>query len=125
MSSVATPTLVSLSRTRRKLAIFTALTVVALVAGLPGWTIAALALTSLTIPLAVALAGGRNLLRDLLRPRLSDTGRHVPTTRSRGARCLQPIGSGAGFRTPAHGTEPNRQTGNTCWPECPSVRRGS
>jgi hypothetical protein len=83
MSSVATPRLVPLSRTRRKLAVFTALTVVALAAGLPGRTVAALALTSLMIPVAVALAGGRVLLRELLRLRLTAAGRHVPTTPAR------------------------------------------
>ncbi|MFI7577720.1 hypothetical protein [Micromonospora sp. NPDC049497] len=74
MSSVATPDLVPLSRTRRKLAAFATLTVVAFAAGLPGWTVAALALTSLAIPLAVALAGGEALLRELLRPRVGDSG---------------------------------------------------
>ncbi|MGN9810947.1 hypothetical protein ACTMSW_16495 [Micromonospora sp. BQ11] len=73
MPSLATPGPVPIPRTRRKLAVFATLTVVALAAGLPGWTIAALALTSLAIPLAVALAGGGALLRELLRPRLGGT----------------------------------------------------
>ena len=63
--SVAIP----LARTRRKLLVFAVLTGVAAVAGLPGWTVAALALTCLAIPLAVAVAGGTGLARELLRPR--------------------------------------------------------
>ncbi|MGW4500200.1 hypothetical protein ACWENR_16500 [Micromonospora sp. NPDC004336] len=62
--SVAVP----LPRVRRKLAAFVVLTGVAAAAGLPGWTVAALALTSLAIPLAVAVAGGGALVRDLLFP---------------------------------------------------------
>jgi hypothetical protein len=60
--SIATP----LPGVRRKLAAFSALSVVALAAGLPGWTVAALTLTSLAIPVAVGVAGGRPLLRELL-----------------------------------------------------------
>ncbi|MGS2615046.1 hypothetical protein ACVCAH_11045 [Micromonospora sp. LZ34] len=56
------------ARTRVKLLVFTTLTVVAGLAGMPGPTVAALALISLAIPLAVALAGGAGLLRDLLGP---------------------------------------------------------
>ncbi|MFI6264826.1 hypothetical protein [Micromonospora sp. NPDC051006] len=79
--------LVPVTRTRVKLVVFAALTAVALAAGLPGWTVAALALTSLAIPLAVALAGGRPLLRDLLLPprraaRVSGLA-HTPEERER------------------------------------------
>ncbi|MEH0974733.1 hypothetical protein V6U77_26720 [Micromonospora sp. CPCC 205546] len=63
--SVAIP----IARARRKLVVFAVLTAVAVVAGLPGWTVAALALTCLAIPLAVAVAGGPGLARELLRPR--------------------------------------------------------
>ncbi|MFG1779867.1 hypothetical protein ACGFIR_26520 [Micromonospora sp. NPDC049051] len=62
--SVAVP----IVRTRRNLLAFAVLTGVAAVAGLPGWTVAALALTCLAIPLAVALGGGAGPLRELLRP---------------------------------------------------------
>ncbi|MEV4464835.1 hypothetical protein AB0J51_14555 [Micromonospora echinofusca] len=61
--SVATP----IARTRCKLLVFAVLTGVAAVAGLPGWTVAALALTCVAIPLAVALAGGVDEVRELLR----------------------------------------------------------
>jgi hypothetical protein len=92
MPSVATPGLVPLPRTRRNLAVFATLTVVALAAGLPGWTVAALALTSLAIPLAVALAGGTTLLRELLRPKLGE------------AEMLSPrLGGGAGGTTAGSG----------------------
>ncbi|MEV0879272.1 hypothetical protein AB0I85_15740 [Micromonospora echinofusca] len=56
------------ARARRKLVVFAILTGVATVAGLPGWTVAALALTCLAIPLAVAVGGGAALARELLRP---------------------------------------------------------
>ncbi|MFG2008632.1 hypothetical protein ACGFNF_06105 [Micromonospora sp. NPDC048868] len=49
------------------------LTGVAAVAGLPGWTVAALAPTCLAIPLAVAAAGGAGLARELLRPQRRPT----------------------------------------------------
>ncbi|MGN9767238.1 hypothetical protein ACTMS2_18985 [Micromonospora sp. SD12] len=62
--SVAIP----IARTRRKLLVFAVLTGVAAVAGLPGWTVAALALTCVAIPLAVAVAGGAGGVRELLRP---------------------------------------------------------
>ncbi|MEU2666249.1 hypothetical protein [Micromonospora sp. NBC_01740] len=68
--SVAIP----IARTRRKLLVFAVLTGVAAVAGLPGWTVAALALTCLAIPLAVAVAGGGGLARELLRPQRRPTG---------------------------------------------------
>ncbi|MGC4763684.1 hypothetical protein ACLQ20_12595 [Micromonospora sp. DT46] len=68
--SVAIP----IARTRRKLLAFAVLTGVAAVAGLPGWTVAALALTCLAIPLAVAVAGGAGLARELLRPQRPATG---------------------------------------------------
>ncbi|MBQ1047215.1 hypothetical protein KBX50_01800 [Micromonospora sp. C51] len=60
--------LVPMSRVRRKLAAFSGLSLVAVAVGLPGWSIAALVLTSLAIPVAVGLAGGGSLLRQLLRP---------------------------------------------------------
>lgn len=63
--SVAIP----LARARRKLVVFAILTGVATVAGLPGWTVAALALTCLAIPLAVAVGGGTGEVWELLRPR--------------------------------------------------------
>ncbi|MGC4806458.1 hypothetical protein [Micromonospora sp. DT233] len=66
MAHPASP--VPLGRTRIKLAVFAALAALAAVTGLPGQTVAALALTSLAIPVAVALAGGGGLLRALLRP---------------------------------------------------------
>ncbi|MGK5740871.1 hypothetical protein [Micromonospora sp. URMC 103] len=59
---------VPIARTRVKLVVCAALTAVAATAGLPVWTVAALALTSLAIPLAVGLAGGGPLLRELLLP---------------------------------------------------------
>ncbi|MGC5331740.1 hypothetical protein [Micromonospora sp. DT62] len=68
--SVAIP----IARTRRKLLVFAVLTGVAAVAGLPGWTVAALALTCLAIPLAVAAAGGAGLARELLRPQRRPAG---------------------------------------------------
>ncbi|TDC29854.1 hypothetical protein E1211_25255 [Micromonospora sp. 15K316] len=60
--------LVPIARTRVKLAVCGALTVVAVTAGLPAWTVVALALTSIAIPVAVLLAGGAPLLRQLLLP---------------------------------------------------------
>lgn len=61
------------ARTRVKLLVFSTLTVVAGLAGMPVPTVAALALVSLAIPLAVALAGGAGPLRDLLRPPVGPT----------------------------------------------------
>ncbi|MEV4712666.1 hypothetical protein [Micromonospora sp. NPDC049374] len=66
--SISKTDLVPLSRVRRKLAVFSGLSLVALAVGLPGWSVAALVLTSLAIPVAVGMAGGGNLLRQLLRP---------------------------------------------------------
>ncbi|GAB3935944.1 hypothetical protein [Micromonospora vulcania] len=70
--SVVVPTresgLVSLSRTRVKLVVFAALTVLAAVVGLPGRIVVALALISVAIPLAVAVAGGGRMARELLLP---------------------------------------------------------
>ncbi|MFD0786702.1 hypothetical protein ACFQZ8_22620 [Micromonospora azadirachtae] len=60
--------LVPIGRTRVKLAVSGALTVGAVIAGLPAWTVGALALTSIAIPVAVLLAGGGPLLRELLLP---------------------------------------------------------
>ncbi|SIR71027.1 hypothetical protein [Micromonospora avicenniae] len=60
--------LVPIARTRVKLAVSGALTIGAVTAGLPAWTVAALALTSIAIPVAVVLAGGGRLLRELLLP---------------------------------------------------------
>ncbi|MEU4681252.1 hypothetical protein [Micromonospora sp. NPDC023737] len=60
--------LVPIARTRVKLAVSGMLTVGAVTAGLPAWTVAALALTSIAIPVAVVLAGGGPLLRELLLP---------------------------------------------------------
>ncbi|PWR04991.1 hypothetical protein DKT68_29450 [Micromonospora acroterricola] len=60
--------LVPLPRTRVKFLVFAALTVLAAVAGMPGRIVVALAAISLAIPLAVAVAGGRRLARDLLLP---------------------------------------------------------
>ncbi|MET8310633.1 hypothetical protein [Micromonospora sp. NPDC005173] len=76
MSSVVAPTretgLVPLARTRVKLVVFAALTVLAAAAGLPGRIVVALAAISLAIPLAiplaVAIAGGGRLARELLLP---------------------------------------------------------
>ncbi|MGK5519491.1 hypothetical protein ACSNN9_09050 [Micromonospora sp. URMC 107] len=62
------PVAIPIARARRKLVVFAVLTGVAALAGLPGWTVAALALTCLAIPLAVAAAGGAGLARELLRP---------------------------------------------------------
>ncbi|MEH0936419.1 hypothetical protein [Micromonospora psammae] len=56
----------SIAGVRRKLFAFAALTVVALLLGLPAPTVAALALVSLAIPVAVVVGGGR--LRQLLLP---------------------------------------------------------
>ncbi|MFG3707239.1 hypothetical protein ACGF7U_21290 [Micromonospora sp. NPDC047670] len=69
--SVAVP----MPRVRRKLVVFAALTGVAALAGLPGWTVAALALTSLAIPFAVAVAGGGAQVRELLFPSRAATRR--------------------------------------------------
>jgi hypothetical protein len=80
MSSVIAPrnrevAAVPLPRIRVKLLVFAASTVVAAVAGLPGLLVVALALTSLAIPLAVALAGGGRAAQELLVPvRRSDPG---------------------------------------------------
>ncbi|MEV2239360.1 hypothetical protein [Micromonospora sp. NPDC049891] len=60
---------VPLSRVRRKLVVFSGLSLVALAVGMPGWSVAALVLISVAIPVAVGLAGGSGLLRELLRPR--------------------------------------------------------
>ncbi|RLP96545.1 hypothetical protein [Micromonospora sp. CV4] len=72
MSSVAAPTreagLVSVVRTRVKLVVFAGLTLLAAAAGLPGRVVVALGVISLAIPLAVAVAGGRRLARELLFP---------------------------------------------------------
>ncbi|MFF4874498.1 hypothetical protein [Micromonospora sp. NPDC000668] len=72
MSSVVAPTretgLVPLARTRMKLVVFAALTVLAAAAGLPGRIVVALAAISLAIPLAVGIAGGGRLARELLLP---------------------------------------------------------
>ncbi|MGQ5261662.1 hypothetical protein ACTWLT_12955 [Micromonospora sp. ZYX-F-536] len=80
MSSVVAPSretgVVPLSRTRVKLVVFAALTLVAAAAGLPGRIVVALAAISLAIPLAVAVAGGGRLVCELLLP-----GRH-PTADS-------------------------------------------
>ncbi|MEH1165898.1 hypothetical protein V6V47_10990 [Micromonospora sp. CPCC 205539] len=59
---------VSLSRTRVKLVVFAALTVLAALAGLPARIVIALAVLSLAIPIAVAVAGGGGLARELLLP---------------------------------------------------------
>ncbi|GIJ26792.1 hypothetical protein Vqi01_19540 [Micromonospora qiuiae] len=76
---IATPYLVPVARIRRKLVAFGMLTVLALTIGLPGWTVAALASISLAIPAVAALAGGRAMLRELLRPPGRPTGdRAVP-----------------------------------------------
>ncbi|MEW2384275.1 hypothetical protein AB0873_19595 [Micromonospora sp. NPDC047707] len=56
----------SVPRARRKLVSFAALAVVALLAGLPGPTVAALVLTTVAIPLAVAVGGGGGPVRELL-----------------------------------------------------------
>ncbi|WP_406080008.1 hypothetical protein [Micromonospora sp. NBC_00858] len=48
--------------------VFAALTVLAAAAGLPGRIVVALAAISLAIPLAVAIAGGGRLTRELLLP---------------------------------------------------------
>ncbi|WP_433384821.1 hypothetical protein [Micromonospora sp. KLBMP9576] len=66
---------VPLTRVRRKFVVFAALAVVAALAGLPGWTVAALALTTLAIPFAVTVAGGAGLARELLRPGRSPAAR--------------------------------------------------
>ncbi|MEH0820064.1 MULTISPECIES: hypothetical protein [unclassified Micromonospora] len=63
---------VSVPDARRKLAVLAGLTVAALLFGLPAPTVAALALTGLAIPVAVALAGGRP--RDLLPARRTRRG---------------------------------------------------
>ncbi|GIJ11507.1 hypothetical protein ACFFMR_17715 [Micromonospora andamanensis] len=60
---------VLLSRARRKLVVFGGLSLVALPVGLPGWSVVALLLISVAIPVAVGLTGGGSLLRELLRPR--------------------------------------------------------
>ncbi|MFC0505845.1 hypothetical protein [Micromonospora costi] len=79
--------LVPIARTRVKLVVCAALTAVAVTAGLPGWTVAALALTCLAIPLAVVLAGGGPLLRRLLlpapRPRAASGLAHTQEERER------------------------------------------
>ncbi|MEH1101643.1 hypothetical protein [Micromonospora sp. CPCC 205561] len=63
------PIPVPIARVRRKLVVFAALTGVAALADLPGWTVVALGLTSLAIPLAVTAVGGAALTRELLLPR--------------------------------------------------------
>ncbi|MGW3604080.1 hypothetical protein [Micromonospora sp. NPDC005161] len=72
MPSVAAPTreagVVPVARTRMKLAVFAGLTLLAAGAGLPGRIVVALAVISLAIPLAVAVAGGGRLARELLFP---------------------------------------------------------
>ncbi|MDO3705335.1 hypothetical protein Q3W71_27050 [Micromonospora sp. C28SCA-DRY-2] len=79
--------LVPVGRTRVKLLVFTVLTGLAWLAGMPGPTVAALALTSLAIPLAVALGGGAGLLRDLVRvPARTVTGSGVGHTPEQGER---------------------------------------
>lgn len=62
----------SVRAARRKLAVLLALTPVALLSGLPAPTVAALALTGLAVPVAVALGGGRP--RDLLPSRPTRRG---------------------------------------------------
>ncbi|MGC4773246.1 hypothetical protein ACLQ25_30275 [Micromonospora sp. DT44] len=59
---------VPLSRTRVKLVVCTVLTGLAVGVGLPARVVLALALTSLAIPIAVALAGGGRAVRELLLP---------------------------------------------------------
>ncbi|NGM13051.1 hypothetical protein [Verrucosispora sioxanthis] len=66
--SYSTTDSVALSRVRCKFAVFSGLSLVAAAVGLPAWSVAALVLTSLAIPVAVGLAGGGGLLRQLLRP---------------------------------------------------------
>ncbi|MEG3636931.1 hypothetical protein [Micromonospora palythoicola] len=66
--SYSTTDPVALSRIRRKLAVFSGLSLVAAAVGLPAWSVAALVLTSLAIPVAVGLAGGGSRVRQLLRP---------------------------------------------------------
>ncbi|PWU51922.1 hypothetical protein DLJ47_20175 [Micromonospora sp. S4605] len=79
--------LVPVARTRVKLLVFIALTGLAWFAGLPGPTVAALALTSLAIPLAVAVAGGGGLVRVLLRvPARPAAGRGLGHTSEQGER---------------------------------------
>ncbi|SCF10809.1 hypothetical protein GA0070607_5624 [Micromonospora coriariae] len=72
MSSVATPDrdagVVPVARTRLKLVVSAGSTVLAAVAGLPGRIVVALAVISLAIPLAVAVAGGGRVARELLFP---------------------------------------------------------
>ncbi|RKN30672.1 hypothetical protein [Micromonospora musae] len=79
--------LIPVARTRVKLAVCAALTVVAVIAGLPAWTVAALALTSIAIPVAVLLAGGARLLWELLLPPPGDRTEggldHTPEERDR------------------------------------------
>ncbi|MEV5695143.1 hypothetical protein [Micromonospora globbae] len=78
---------VPIARTRVKLAVCAALTLAAVGAGMPVWTVVALALTCAAIPLAVALAGGGPLLRELLVPvpRAGTTSglAHTPEERER------------------------------------------
>ncbi|MFC3502237.1 hypothetical protein ACFOOK_14860 [Micromonospora krabiensis] len=78
---------VPVARTRIKLVVFAAATIVAAAVGLPGPAVAALALTSLAIPLAVVLAGGAPLLRELLlppsRPPVGRGLGHTPEERER------------------------------------------
>ncbi len=59
----------SVPSVRRKLVVFACLAVVAVLAGLPGPTVAALVLTTLAIPVAVLAGGGGGSLRELVRPR--------------------------------------------------------
>ncbi|MET8367293.1 hypothetical protein ABZU53_27410 [Micromonospora sp. NPDC005194] len=59
---------VPLSRTRVKLVVCTVLTALAVGVGLPARVVLALSLTSLAIPVAVALAGGVRAVRELVLP---------------------------------------------------------
>ncbi|MCX5065118.1 hypothetical protein OOJ91_04405 [Micromonospora lupini] len=80
-------TVSSLSGTRVKLAVCTVLTALAVGVGLPARVVLALALTGLAIPVAVALAGGRRAVRDLLLPvRRRASGSGVGHTSEQGER---------------------------------------
>ncbi|MBQ1074309.1 hypothetical protein KBX06_14220 [Micromonospora sp. C31] len=88
--SVAIP----ITRVRRKLVVFALLTGVAALAGLPGRTVAALALTCLAIPLAVAAAGGTGLARELLRAGVREGWCSHPTAQPTPRSATAPAGGG-------------------------------
>ncbi|MET8086307.1 hypothetical protein [Micromonospora sp. NPDC005237] len=68
VASVRDTAVVPLSRTRVKLVVCTVLTALAVGVGLPARVVLALSLTSLAIPVAVALAGGIRAVRELVLP---------------------------------------------------------